>query len=957
MLQALLLALFGGTVCLWLAIESAHMRQERQSDVDQSSALLERLLAHHSRPARLLADEVSSWQELAAFVKTKDDEWAQKRLLPSLAPSKVNGIWVFSRSGGLIYRAHNSSVPAGVVPGYDGRRLREPLMRLRPFHFIENTSAGPLEVWARPVTPSGTPGVAAAGYVMVGVLWDDAFLREVESFTAGRITLAPPGATLPAPNASADDSDALVVTRDLLGHDAQPALTLVLRAANPHAETWRDVESRGRTGLIACAGVMLLVFCWVLVRWFSIPLHRLSSGLASEDPEMLGDLEGHNTEFGQLARLMRGFFAQKEELLKEIAERRKVERDLQLTQFSMDHSGDMVLWLTPDGRITYVNEAVCSILDYPRDELLTIPPASFWGPGAGDEAASLWHRLREQKCLTLETTLTAKSGRQIPVEVVCNHVVFQGQEHNCAYARDISERREAEEKLEWLASFPERSPIPILEATDDGRLTYINAEAYDAFPGIEESSKGHRLLEQVMSLAGSLDESGRDALLREIPVGDAVYQASLVKMPATGRVRIYLIDISQHKRAEQALRSSEESYRRLIETAEEGIWIIDADDRTSFVNRKMAEMLGFEPEEIIGRPLWEFIEEQHHLNNPDRPIRWRDGHQDHHDLRFRRRDGSELWTLIATNPIFSKEGEYIGALGMITDITSRKRTEFELQTYTEQLEVAQERLERQARALKKQAGELARARDKALEAARVKSEFLATMSHEIRTPLNGIIGMTGLLLETEMEDEQRDFATTVHTSARRLLAIVNDVLDFSRLESGKAVIEEVDVSLRAVVEECFEIVSVQAEQKGLALRMEVSPDVPAVLCGDEGQIRQVLTNLCGNAVKFTAEGSVTASVSIADQDAQSVVTLVEVADTGPGIPEEAIGKLFQSFSQVDASTKRKYGGTGLGLAISKRLVEAMGGEIGVRSTPGEGSTFWFTVRLGRKEPSGHRMAA
>ncbi len=303
--------------------------------------------------------------------------------------------------------------------------------------------------------------------------------------------------------------------------------------------------------------------------------------------------------------------------------------------------------------------------------------------------------------------------------------------------------------------------------------------------------------------------------------------------------------------------------------------------------------------------------------------------------------GTPGWRMLSLQGFRQADGRPAGWLVTVADLSERKRHQEEMRMAIEGAESLNQQIE----------AAIERAQQAAVEAnlaSVAKSQFLATMSHEIRTPMNGIIGMTGLLLDSPLTREQREFAETIRVSGEALLTIINDILDFSKIESGKLELEHADFALRDCVEGALDLMAAKAADKQLDLLYEIADGTPAFVNGDITRLRQIILNLLGNAIKFTARGEIVVRVEPADGgmvEDGPVELQVSVRDTGIGIPAEALGRLFQSFSQVDASTTRKYGGTGLGLAISKRLAELMGGRMWVESEPGVGSSFLFTIRL------------
>ncbi len=609
---------------------------------------------------------------------------------------------------------------------------------------------------------------------------------------------------------------------------------------------------------------------------------------------------------------------------------------------------DALVVVASDGRLVYANTAAERMFGHGRDELVgehhsVLVPAGF--------AETLAELCTEGGARHLGDDLTLRGrrrdGSEFPVEIHLGPVRFDGEWRAAASFRDVSHRQRRDSELRDALSLVNatlestadgilvvsadgsiagsnsmfacmwRIPTELMESRDDERvMAFVLDQLVD--PGAFVA-KVHELYDHPGEESNDVLEfrDGRtfERYSRPQRVGDEIVGRVWSFRDVTSRLLA-----QEHARDALArLSSADARFRSLVESSDDSIVSTTPDGVITSWNAAAERLLGYAREEILGLHLEMLVlPEQRAEASEIQQLAMREGSVRRIlETEFLRRDGALVPVSLTVSPIYDAD-TIVGVSAIIRDVTEARR--------------------HQAALVEAQAA--------AVEASRAKSEFLATMSHEIRTPMNGVIGLTGLLLNTDLDDLQRRYADGVRGAGEALLGIIDDILDFSKLEAGKVDLEEVGFSPGQLVEEVGVLLANSATTKGLLFRTDCAPAVAESVRGDAGRIRQVLINLAGNAIKFTPTGRVDVRVVPAPgHDDASGWLRFEVEDTGIGIDAATQTRLFEPFSQADASTTRRFGGTGLGLAISRRLVDAMGGDLVVVSEPGVGSTFGFELHL------------
>lgn len=610
------------------------------------------------------------------------------------------------------------------------------------------------------------------------------------------------------------------------------------------------------------------------------------------------------------------------------------QREHELTDY-FENANISLHWVDASGIIRWANKAELEFLGYAPEEYIGQPIAKFHADAS--VITDILTRLANFETLRdYRARLRAKDGTIKHVMINSSTYAENGEFiHTRCFTNDITERMRNEVATARLAAIVASSDDVIISKTLDGVVTSWNRAAEMLFGYPEAEMIGapaarifppDRLHEEALILS-DIRAGKRIDYFETLCVSKngTLIDVSTTISPITDSSG-HIIGVSTILRDVRAQKKKEADLKLLLKDLSDTklalgnsaiVAMTDAQGRITYVNDKFCAISQYSRDELLGQD-HRIINSGRHPKEFFRDL-WRTisgGGVWSGEICNKAKDGSFYWVDTTITPFLDANGKPERFVAIRADITERKVAEFALST----------------------------SRDAALQAAQAKADFLASMSHEIRTPMNSIIGLTGLLLNTGLTAQQKELAGTVRNSGEVLLSLINDILDFSKFESGKVRLEEMPFDLDQLIASTIELVALRAGEKGLKLNV-VPQTSPSVLVGDPGRLRQILLNLVANAVKFTEKGEVTVSTDVEVQDEHSSTLRFRVSDTGIGIPKEALSGLFDSFTQADASTTRRFGGTGLGLAIAKKLVTLMGGEIGVESAPDKGSTFWFRVRL------------
>lgn len=644
-------------------------------------------------------------------------------------------------------------------------------------------------------------------------------------------------------------------------------------------------------------------------------------------------------------------------VVRDVTARHEAEQNLLLTQFSLDAAQDAAFWIKHDGHFGYVNRATSTSLGYAIDHLLTLTISDVYPDISPSQWQALWDQIKQEGEFSKELTSRKQDGTHFTVEMAANFMSYDDQEFVFAFVRDLTLRKQMESELEQERDFAhqimENMGQALVVKDERGILEYVNPAVADMLGYSTQELLGRSfeslIIEddiEVYKQSGNQRLKGNSTIYEvRLKRADKLSIYTLITSVPRYKDAVYvgsiavITDMTEHMHQEAErnrlvteVQQNADLLRTVIDSTPDWIFAKDRNFRYILVNKGFADGIGKTTDEILGKTDDELgVEDEVVFGNPEKNI-FGTRNEDmlvlstgksyfKPDNWLTKTDGTTIAQDTQIHALLDAKGQPYAVLGFSRDITNRKQIEVALQN----------------------------AHDKALEASQLKSEFLATMSHEIRTPMNGILGMSELLLDTPLNVEQQEYTSIILSEGNSLLTIINDILDFSKIEAGMMILEQIEFVVVDVIDRVVEFLNPQRQGKNVVIMSDIAADIPFVIKGDPTRLRQILINLVGNAVKFTLDGEIVVRVKVEKRVADQVTLRFEVNDTGIGLSEVARERLFQPFMQAESGTTRRYGGTGLGLAISRRLTELMGGELGVQSVEGQGSTFWFTAQFGHDE--------